>query len=388
MRTYQETHPWISFELDLRKAPHTLWLKLGEAQSKIEHLAGVPLLPETEESLRQLFLAKGVQATTAIEGNTLSEEEVLAHIQGRLELPPSKEYLKQEIDNIIKACDLIGARVLDDGVLRLRVPDIREYNKLVLAGLPLGEAVVPGSFRGHPVGVGRYRGAPAEDLEHLIGRLCDWLNNEFVSPGDEHRIAFGVLRAILAHLYLAWIHPFGDGNGRTARLIELQILLSTGVPSIAAHLLSNHYNQTRSEYYRHLDISHQAGDGALSFIEYALGGFIDGLKEQILTIRDQQLAVLWVNHIHDLFRNKDSASSIRRRRLAIDLSRHAEPLPLANVRHVSARIAEAFAGKTDRTVTRDLGRLEELGLIEITPRGARARREKMLAFLPAVRREG
>jgi hypothetical protein len=53
--------------------------------------------------MHKLFLAKGALATTAIEGNTLSEQEVLGHIERRLKLPPSKEYLGQEIDHDTKA---------------------------------------------------------------------------------------------------------------------------------------------------------------------------------------------------------------------------------------------------------------------------------------------
>jgi hypothetical protein len=70
---------------------------------------------------------------------------------------------------------------------------------------------------------------------------------------------YAILKAMVAHLYLAWTHPFGDGNGRTARLIEFHILLSAGVPSPAAHLFSNHYNQTRAEYYRQLDRASKSG---------------------------------------------------------------------------------------------------------------------------------
>ena len=98
MRTFHETHPWITFELDLRRAGHTLWMLLGEAKSKCEQLSRVPLLPQVAQHLHRLFLAKGVLATTAIEGNTLSEEEVLQHLRGELNLPPSKEYLSREID--------------------------------------------------------------------------------------------------------------------------------------------------------------------------------------------------------------------------------------------------------------------------------------------------
>jgi Fic family protein len=98
---------------------------------------------------------------------------------------------------------------------------------------------------------------------------------------------------VVAHLCLAWIHPFGDGNGRTARLVEFQILLGAGVPTPAAHLLSNHYNQTRTEYYRQLDRASKSGGEIVPFIEYAARGFVDGLREQLHKIRDQQWDVSW-----------------------------------------------------------------------------------------------
>ena len=84
MRTFERTYPWISFRLNLREAGPRLWLSLGEAASKCEHIAGVPLRPATAQTLHRLFLAKGVLATTAIEGNTLTEKEVLARLDGKL----------------------------------------------------------------------------------------------------------------------------------------------------------------------------------------------------------------------------------------------------------------------------------------------------------------
>src|SRR6185437_1256822 len=107
--------------------------------------------------------------------------------------------------------------------------------------------------------------------------------------GDpDWKFAMTLFKAILAHLYIAWIHPFGDGNGRTARLVEFQILMQSGVPYPACHLLSNHYNKTRIRYYAELDRSSKAEEGVLSFIEYAVQGFVDGLREQVSYIRDCQ----------------------------------------------------------------------------------------------------
>ena len=56
----------------------------------------------------------------------------------------------------------------------------------------------------------------------------------------EHATAYAILKAIFAHLYLVWIHPFGDGNGRTARLLEFHILTAASLPYPVTHLLSNY----------------------------------------------------------------------------------------------------------------------------------------------------
>ena len=141
--------------------------------------------------------------------------------------------------------------------------------------------MTPGQIPHHRVAVGGYQGAPRGDCAYLLDRLCGWLEQNqapeagtFFDPAD-HRVAISLLRAVLAHLYLAWIHPFGDGNERTARLVEFMLLACSGVPAPAAHLLSNHYHQTRTEYFRQLDRSSRANaaSGApVEFVCYALQG--------------------------------------------------------------------------------------------------------------------
>ncbi|HPI98713.1 MAG TPA: Fic family protein, partial [Synergistales bacterium] len=154
------------------------------------------------------------------------------HLEGRLQLPPSRQYLTREIDNIVAACNDIGNGVIRGNSGPITVDEILGYNRLVLRDLPLQEDVVPGEFRSHSVMVGRYRGAPAEDCEFLLGQFCDWLNCLDLPVGLEQ--PYSVLAAIAAHLYFVWIHPFGDGNGRTARLIEFRFLLQAGFPTPAA----------------------------------------------------------------------------------------------------------------------------------------------------------
>lgn len=390
MRTYDRTHHWITFALDSGNITAKTWLLLGQAQEKCEQIAGVPLLPSVADKLHRVYLAKGVHATTAIEGNSLTAEDVEQILRERLELPPSKEYLEQEVTNIIDACNSIAPNLINGGDSSISIQDIQRYNEMVLHDLPLKEELIPGRLRmpGHNVRVGGYLGAPGEDLQFLLERLCFWLNKGFSPPDASLRIAFGILKAIIAHVYIAWIHPFGDGNGRTARLLEFRFLLEAGAPTPAAHLLSNHYNETRTEYLRNLDRSSKRNDGLYSFISYALEGFIDGLNDQIKEIEDQQLRVHWINFIYDRFRTeRDTPASTRRRQLILDLSDANRPMPVAEIRHVSPEIAEAYAGKTRKTVQRDLNRLGDMNLIRDTADGYRPNSEIIQAFMPQARQD-
>ena len=345
-RAYLGTHPWITFQLNLEKIPHSVWIQLGEAQSKCEHISGVPIKPENAEKLYNIYLAKGVLATAAIEGNTLSEEQALDRIEGKL-IPQSQEYLGKEIDNIVKACNIIKQNILDGCSPHVTIEEIKEYNKLIFENLTLNEDVIPGEIRKYSVGVGSYRAAPAEDCDFLLGKLINWLNNELL-PFDENIIAFNIIKAIVAHVYFAWIHPFVDGNGRTARLIELKILISSGVPIPAAQLLTNHYNLTRQEYYRQLEISSKSGGNLIPFIKYAVQGYVDGLKQQLGEIRKQQFNVAWDNYVHEHFKNHDTPTDIRRRHLVLDLFAKIIPVPIAKIREISPRIAVHYAGKTKK----------------------------------------
>lgn len=384
MRTYQRTHPWLKFVLDLSKTNnYDFWMALGEAQSKCEHIAGVPLKPDTADSLHRLYLAKGALATTAIEGNTLSEKEVIDRLEGKLKLSPSKEYLGQEIDNVVKACNDIADKLFEGGTTEVCVADVKKYNKMILDNLPLEEGVIPGELRTYPIGVGPYRAVPAEDCQYLLEKLCEWLNTGFGAPKEEYRVAFGILKAIMAHLYLAWIHPFGDGNGRTARIIEFQTLITSGVPSAAVHLLSNHYNETRKEYYNQLDRASKSANGEISFIEYAVKGFVDGLRDQLEVVQGQQLDVTWENYVYDVFKGRTSAANERRRHLILDLSDQKTPIRKAsNIKRISPRIATVYSKKTDKTLRRDLVELLDLDLIKIEKDGIVANKEKIRAFLP------
>ncbi|MBP2583749.1 Fic family protein [Streptomyces sp. PvR006] len=391
MRRYEETHPWMTFSLDLGKEmDHESWMLLGEAVSKMDHIAGVPLHPAVASELNQVYLSKGAHATTQIEGNTLSEDEVRRRLDHDLKLPPSREYLGQEVDNVIEGYNLIIKHLVEDKPIALTPKRIKEFNAIVLRDLPPEEGVTPGEVRTGSVTVGNvYRGAPAGDCEYLLSAMCEWLDAIRATEGPLHR-PMAVLAAIMAHLYTAWIHPFGNGNGRTARLIEYQMLIQAGAPSVAAHVLADHYNRTRTEYARQLRLtSAREPYSVKGLIKYALQGLVDGLTQQIDEIRNDQFRVMWVNFIHEEFHDKDTPACSRQRKLVLALS-PGEMTPRSKVRELSPALAIAYAGKEEKTVTRDLNTLREMDLIRVrrntrgTITALRPNIARLRAFMPLV----
>jgi Fic family protein len=355
------THPWLNFQLDLRSAPFQLWLALGEARSKIAHIASVPIQPDFRERMYQLFLAKGAQATTAIEGNTLSEEQVLDQMQGKLDLPPSQEYLGQEITNIVEALNMVSAHALGaKSVDRLTERRLKDYDRLVLRGLPLNDPdIVPGEYRQDHRAVGTYRCPEPVHLNSLMRQYCEWLNGPDFKLAEStlDPVSMAIIKAVVAHLYFVWIHPFGDGNGRTARLIEFQILLEAGIAQPAAHLLSNHYNQTRTEYYRQLTKASGKGGDVTTLLTYAVSGLVDQLKSQIAWITEQQLEVTWQTYVYDHFRHDRTATGTRRRTLVLALTHQDMPVPRHRIPRLSRELRDMYAGKTMKTISRDLNAL-------------------------------
>ena len=381
VRTFQDTHPWITFHADLSRIDFRVWMLIGEARSKCEHINGTPLHPETARRLYLIYLSKGAFATTSIEGNTLSEEQVLQRVEGTLKLPDSQEYLGVGVDNIVDACNLIADDVQQGRPLELTPARVRHFNRLVLQNLTLDEDTVPGECRRHSVVVGNYRGAPADDCEYLLEQLCSWLNGgDFATEDPALVFAYAVLKAVLAHIYIAWIHPFGDGNGRTARLIELQLLMQSGLISMpATHLLSNHYNQTRSRYYQELERASKTRDIS-DFVRYALEGFVDGLRNQLDVVRDQQIQVTWKNYVHERFRGKDTPARRRQKHVVLDMPMG--PIKRAEIRSVSDRVRDEYASKTEKTLTRDLNELLRLGLVVREGGEVAANYDLIHAFLP------
>jgi len=381
-------HPFMTFGFNTSVLHPAEWMRLGEAMSKCEHLAGVPLKPRTADELTSIYLARGVQATTAIEGNTLSEAEVRKIVkEGSAQVAESRQYLEREVQNIAKCIGEIDEALKNGRRLRIDVDRLCKLNGEILEGIPDKPEVIPGALRRHDVHAGNYLAPHYTEMPELTERLVSWLEElrgtVATTARREDRFVNAVLAAILAHLYIAWVHPFGNGNGRLARLIEVQILSESGVvPIVATNLLSDFYNKTRNAYYLALD---GAQRDVTEFISYALRGFVDELRDQIGTVRRENLQVHWESYVYEAFRSKPRTEARdRQRELALALAED-RPYRPEQIATINTNLAVKYAQCGPRIPARDLNDLSKMGLVEkLHGRRYKVLRNKIQAFIPPV----
>ena len=206
--------------------------------------------------LRRANRIKTIHSSLAIEGNTLSEGEVQAVLEGKTVVAPLKEI--QEVRNVIKTYELYPK--LDPFSLQ----DLLLAHGTMMAGL-VDEA---GMFR--KGGVGVFDGDKPVHIAPQADRVRDLMNDLFVwlENADDHLL----IRSCVFHYEFEFIHPFADGNGRIGRL--WQSLILGRLNPIFEHLpVENMVYANQQAYYNAINKSSYLADS---------GPFIDFMLEEIL----------------------------------------------------------------------------------------------------------
>lgn len=360
---------------------------LGQCKTLINAIADTPIQPDLHQKLLSLSLIKGAQATTAIEGNTLSLDEIQKITDGK-KLPPSKEYQEIEVKNIITAFNTLLTDVAVKNSIQIISPEfIKELHRMIGTGLGDHFDAIPGRFREDLRVVSGYVGPDHRQVNEYVLKLCSWLRTEFNFQNDKS-FRNAVIQAIVTHVYIEWIHPFGDGNGRTGRLIEFYVLLRAGLPSIASHILSNFYNETRPKYYKQLDTARIKND-LTEFIHYAVEGFRDGLDETLKSIQESQFIIYWKYYIYEKFKNiKYSKSDVfkRKRNLALDFPIN-KALTIDEIMLASPQITFDYAKTSDVTLKRDIKELVDMGILAKSRKTYTANTDQLKAMTALRRRD-
>jgi Fic family protein len=324
---------------------------LGQCSVYSQVLNTTPIDPKLYTTVLNTALVSGVHATAALDENTLDKEEIKA-IKAGEQLPLSKAYRAAEVRNLFEALDqLLEKKILDKKRQWLSPDILKKFHLFIGKGL--------GDHWGTAGAFHQFDGV-AED----ITGLCAFLKDEFQREPGRMPIADAIVMAIVTHAYLVLQQPFANGNGRTARLAELYILTRGGLPDIALTTLSCHYFATRKEYEHRLFMCRETGD-LTDFLRYAITGLRDGMDQTLATVQHGQLDSAWREYIFRVFDDTDYSHKEvlkRRRSLALEFPLYRK-LSLKEIAMQSIKLAHMYSGISEKTLSRDVEELQNLGLL-------------------------
>jgi len=213
--------------------------------------------------LRKINRIRTIHGSLAIEGNTLTEEQITAILDGKKIIAPPREI--QEVRNAIKAYEHF------ENWNPASKKDLLEAHKILMTGL----LDRPGHYRTGNVGIMAgeklvHMAPPADIAFSRMHDLLLWLKST-----DAHPLIAGSL----FHYELEFIHPFEDGNGRIGRLWQTLILFRWN-PIFASVPVESLVYENQAEYYAVLNKCNQNGESSL-FIEFMLRMIKDSLAAGI-----------------------------------------------------------------------------------------------------------
>lgn len=296
---------------------------------------------QTSPLLRKENRIRTIQASLAIEHNSLSMEQVTALLEGKRVLAPAKDI--QEVRNAIRAYELMP------GWHKANISDLLAAHKTLMIGL----VDSPGVLRSGNVGI--YRGTqvvhmapPATQVPRLIADLLSWLEQTDLHP---------LIASSVFHYEFEFIHPFADGNGRMGRLWQT-LILSQWRQELAWLPVETLIHHQQERYYEILGLCDKTSDCTL-FVTWMLQNVVAALKEGLETsfVVSEEMSEEMSEEI-DAKLMEQEVSILRLLTATPDLTARA----LAEILGISARTVERYLqglqakGKLIRTGAKKGGR--------------------------------
>jgi Fic family protein len=243
-----------------------------------EVILNSPLIPKWEVALRREAIIHSAHSSTSIEGNRLSLGQVSDLVQGRDVMAARKD--KQEVLNYLNVLENIGNVIKDSSISG---QDVLNIHRMV-AKDTLDNPDDCGVYRNRYVVVANkltgkvfFRPPKNEDVPGLIKDLLEWINSEEAKELDP------IIEAGISHYEFVRIHPFVDGNGRTARVLATLILYLRGFDTKQFFCLDDYYDSDRQAYYSTLQSVDQKTLDLTAWLEY----FVEGVNVSIETVKER-----------------------------------------------------------------------------------------------------
>ena len=348
-----------------------------------EFIKDAPAYPGTTDKIVRDEMISAIGATLAIELIDVSNDEIKESFR-KADLQEQLSRKEQEAENSRKVYQFVQEVVSEQGAgLKYTQSMINQIHKYFTDGMNY-LSNVPGQYRDFPVSFEAPRKPSLcrnrSEVEAAMTGLVDWLNKDHTGPLTSNSIA----KAIVAHYYTGEIHPWGDGNGRTARALEALVLSVNGVNNYCFWSLANFWSLHRDQYLVRLHDVRQNLD-AVDFVLWGMEGFLEviqGIKAKVLSKVRQLMLIDHVRFLLDDKRNQPIKVNhrildimrilVKRGRMGFNQFRS-----LPEVVGLHARASET-------TKHRDWKAMEGLKIIRITKEGTKKFIEPNFAILEHV----
>src|SRR3954469_7011820 len=240
-------------------------------------------------TLRREVRASSIDGSTSIEGFSVSPDEALALTSGRRS-PDQGNEDRQAVACYAQAMDHVGTMAVD--------PSFRWLDRVILDlhfdACCFQRDKDPGLWRTGPIGVTgadgslEYRGPDAGEVVELMDEVVTWL-------AEGNPDADVVVRAAMAHLNVISVHPFRDGNGRIARILQSLVLAREGLASPEFFSIEEYLGKHTRQYYAALRAtqggSYQPQRDATAWVAFCLDAHLAQARQRLAQV--EQAATRW-----------------------------------------------------------------------------------------------
>lgn len=336
------------------KPKFTIIPRINKSLVEIERVRGfldaVNLKDDWIADMQKKALILESHHSTHIEGTELSIEQAMGILEGR-DVKGVKPDDRKELLNYRKAMDFISKYLGKEDPITEGF--IRELHKILVKGVR-GNQANPGNYRKiqNYVVSSRTRNViytppSAMEVPHLMQEFVEWLNRQ--------KDISSVILAGITQFQFVHIHPFLDGNGRTARLLSTLILYKTGYDFKRLFTISEYYDKDRPSYYQAIQSVRKNNMDMTIWLEY----FIEGLRTQMAEIRQKGEQII-----------KQDVILQKIKKIGLNLRQEKAVKHIIKNGKITVNEYQSVASCIRRTAQRDLEELAENGIIKTVSKSA------------------
>ena len=285
---YELPDSWIKYDI-LAVSHHLI-----EAKAAVLSLRSIPYQRSWADKLQEVQLKHEVAGTSRIEGAVFSEPELDAALRDETpeeSLNRSQRQARAAVRTYRWIAKLPDDRPIDEEL-------VREVHRRIVAGCD-DDHCPPGELRGSDqnviFGAPRHRGAEGgAECETAFQQLIQAVQTNFLAHDE-------LVQSLAFHYHIGAMHPFLDGNGRTARAVEALILQRAGLRDDMFIAMSNYYYDAKPKYLESLGNTAASGHDLTEFVIFGLKGICQQCERLRTAIQTEVSKSLYRDVMYNLF---------------------------------------------------------------------------------------